>query len=343
MENMKNNQVKIAVVGVGKMGLLHASLLKVLPNVKLAALCDKSGLIRKICRRLFRDVFITEDVEQLAGLDLDAAYITTPIPSHFSVVKTIYSKGIARNLFVEKTLASNYDAAREICLLAQRSGGVNMVGYMKRFAVTFNKGKELLNDEVIGELFSFDAYAYSSDFADAKEGSVSFFRGGVLGDLGSHVIDLALWLFGDLKVDSAKLSSFSSAGAEDVASFKVSNSHGLRGQFDISWCKEGFRMPEVGLVICGAKGKINVNDDEVRLELINGKTHRWYRHDLNDSVGFLLGAPEYFREDKHFIESVLNGGNAEPSFATASKVDLLIDQVKEKSEKNEEQIDFACW
>jgi hypothetical protein len=94
-------------------------------------------------------------------------------------------------------------------------------------------------------------------------------------------------------------------------------------------------MPEIGLVIRGAKGKINVNDDEVRLELVNGNTRRWYRHDLNDSVGFLLGAPEYFREDKHFIESVLNGGNAEPSFATASKVDFLIGQVKENGEKNE--------
>jgi predicted dehydrogenase len=335
MENIKNGRVKIAVIGLGKMGLLHASLLNVLPSVKLAVLCDKSGLIRKICRRLFRGVFIADDVEELAGLDLDAVYITTPIPSHFSVVKTIYSKGIARNLFVEKTLASSYDAAREICLLAQCSHGVNMVGYMKRFAVTFNKARELLSEGVIGEMVSFEAYAYSSDFANVEECSVSVSRGGVLGDLGSHVLDLALWYFGDLKVDSAKLVSLNSFGTEDVASFKVSASSGLQGQFDISWCKKGFRMPELGLVIYGGKGKITVNDDELRLELINGESRRWYRHDLNDSVGFLLGASEYFREDKHFIESVLNGSNAEPSFATASKVDFLIDQVKEKCDKNE--------
>jgi len=327
--------VKIAIIGLGKMGLLHTSLLSALPSVKLVALCDKSGLIRKICRRLFRGVFITDDVEQLAGLSLDAVYITTPIPSHFFIAKTIYSKGIARNLFVEKTLAANYDGAKKMCELAHVSGGVNMVGYMKRFAVTFNKAKELLDEEVLGDLVSFDAYAYSSDFVDVKEGSVSASRGGVLGDLGSHVVDLALWLFGDLKVDSARLKSLGSLGAEDFASFRVSNSHGLQGQFDVSWCKKGFRMPESGLVIHGEKGKIMVNDDELRFELVNGESRRWYRHDLNDSVGFLLGAPEYFREDEYFIESVLNGCNAEPDFFTASKVDYLIDQVKEKAEKNE--------
>lgn len=327
--------LNIAVVGLGKMGLLHASLLSVLPSAKLVALCDRSGLIRRVSRRLFQAVQIADDVEQLAGLGLDAVYITTPIPSHFSVAKAIYSNGIARNLFVEKTLAANYDDAKKMCALAKVSGGVNMVGYMKRFDVTFRKVKELLDDGVLGGLVSFEAYAYSSDFVDVKEGSVSGSRGGVLGDLGSHVVDLALWFFGDLKVDSAKLSSLSSLSTEDSASFKVSNPHGLQGQFDISWCKREFRMPEFGLAIHGTKGDIRVNDDEVRLELGNGEPRRWYRHDLNDSVGFLLGAPEYFREDQYFIESILNGNNAEPDFLTASKVDFLIDQVKEKGEKNE--------
>jgi len=335
MAGSGDRDLRIAIVGLGKMGLLHACLLNVLPSVKLVALCDKGGLIRKVARRLFRDVRMTDDVGQLAGLGLDAVYVTTPIPSHFPIVKEIYSKRIARSVFVEKTLAANYADAKSMCALARVSGGVSMVGYMKRFGVTFGKVKELLDDGVLGGLASFEAYAYSSDFVDVKGGSVSGSRGGVLGDLGSHVVDLALWFFGDLRVDSAKLSSLSSLGAEDSASFKVSNSFGLDGQFDVSWCKREFRMPEFGLVIRGAKGSIRVNDDEVKLELVNGESCRWFRHDLNDSVGFLLGGPEYFREDRCFVESILNGNNAEPDFSTASKVDSLIGQVKEKGEKNE--------
>ncbi|MEM4704828.1 MAG: Gfo/Idh/MocA family oxidoreductase, partial [Candidatus Bathyarchaeia archaeon] len=314
----EGKMIKVAVIGLGKMGLLHASLLRVLPGVRLVALCDKSGLIRRVCKQMFKDVFITDDVEKFVGLGLEAVYVTTPIPSHFSVVKKICSLNLSSNLFVEKTLATNYNDAKEMCMLAQRIGGVNMVGYMKRFAVTFIKGKELLNKGAIGEVSSFDAYAYSSDFVNIKTGAIAGSRGGVLGDLGSHVFDLALWYFGDLKINFAKLKSWSSE-AEDEASAEVSCSGRVQGRFDVSWCKEGFRMPEIGITIQGTKGSIRVTDDDVRLELNDGKIYRWFRHDLNDSVSFLLGASEYFREDKHFIESILNGKCAEPDFLTAAK------------------------
>ncbi|MEM2291978.1 MAG: Gfo/Idh/MocA family oxidoreductase [Nitrososphaerota archaeon] len=329
----KGEWINVGVIGLGKMGLLHASLLSVLPNVKLVALCDKNGLIRKVCKRLFHDAFITDDVERLTGLGLDAVYVTTPIPSHYPVVKKVCLLNVARNLFVEKTLAASYNDAEEMCLLAKRLGGVNMVGYMKRFAVTFMKGRELLNELAVGEVSSFEAYAYSSDFVDAKAGSITGSRGGVLGDLGSHAFDLALWYFGDLKVDSACLKFLSGSKLEDEASIKVSCPSGVEGQFDISWCKEGYRMPEVGIVIRGTKGVMKVTDDEVKVELKDGRSYKWFRHDLKDNVGFLLGGPEYYREDKHFIKSILAGDRAEPDFSTAAKVDFLIDKLRGMCQK----------
>jgi len=52
---------------------------------------------------------------------------------------------------------------------------------------------------------------------------------------------------------------------------------------------------------------------------------------LNDNVGFLLGAPEYFREDEAFIKSILEGRVVEPTFLTASKVDYLIEQARTRA------------
>ncbi len=335
-ESLSKESLKVAVVGLGKMGLLHASILNVLPSVQLRALCDKSRLILKFCKSVFKKIHLVDNVEKLAGLDLDAVHVTTPIFSHFPVTRTIYLKGIARNVFVEKTLASRYEKATELCELAETFGGVNMVGYMKRFAVTFRKAKELLNREVFGEVLSFDAYAYSSDFSGVKKGSkVPASRGGVLEDLGSHVIDLALWLFGDLEVESTQQESLTDGVPEDSASFSVKNSNGLTGRFDVSWCKHNYRLPEFGLVIRGMKGIMRADDYQVGLDLNDGKSYRWYRHDLNDKVGFLLGDPEYFREDEHFTESILEDHNAEPSFLTASKVDYIINQVKYRADKNE--------
>ena len=86
-------------------------------------------------------------------------------------------------------------------------------------------------------------------------------------------------------------------------------------------------MPEIGLRIKGSKGSLFVNDDEVEVKLVDGTTKRWYRHDLNDSVDFLLGAPEFYREDSHFIKCVTEEKPATPDFFTASKVDRIIDKV----------------
>jgi predicted dehydrogenase len=207
---------------------------------------------------------------------------------------------------------------------------------MKRFAVTFRKAKDLLDEDYLGDVLSFDAYGYSSDFSEIEKGSrMPALRGGVLADLGCHVIDLALWFFGDLSVETARLESLDMTGSEDSASFNVKRPSGGVGRFDVSWCKLGYRMPEVGLLVKGSKGTMKVNDDSIALEMVNGTSSIWYRHDLDDGVGFLLGAPEYYREDEYFIRSALSPSKTEPSFCTSSKVDWLIDQVKLRAGKYE--------
>jgi predicted dehydrogenase len=334
---LSGESFRVAVVGMGKMGLLHASILNVLPNVQLTALCDKSGILRKFLKSMFKQIHVVNDLEKLYDLNLDAVYVTTPIPAHFSVVKSIYSKKIARNLFVEKTLASNYDKAKELCELANSSGGINMVGYMRRFSVTFMKAKSLLDQEVIGELVSFGAYAYSSDFSGINRGSkASAARGGVLRDLGSHVMDVALWYFGDLQIESAKLVSLVENRSEDSAYFSVRNSNGLEGKFDVSWCAENYRMPEVCFSIVGSNGIITVNDDKLELRLKTGKKSTWYRQSLDDTVFFWLGGPEYFRENEYFVESAIEGKDAEPSFYTASKIDRMIEQIQHRADESEQ-------
>lgn len=330
VENIK--KVRTAVIGLGKMGLLHACILNVLPNVEVVAICDKSFMLRKFFQKVFRRVQFADDVADLAGLDLDAVYITTPIPSHFAVANSVFANGVAGNVFVEKTLASSYAEATKMIELAHHSKGTNMVGYMKRFGVTFVKAREILSQGMLGELRSFDAYAYSSDFAVTdRKSKISGSRGGVLGDLGSHVIDLALWFFGDLELTAGTLRSLTGSGSEDEANFKVKGLKDLEGRFNISWCKAEYRMPEFGLVVQGTKGVLKVNDDEVHLDSGQGQSKVLFRQDLGDNVDFLLGDPEYCREDECFVKSILRGERIEPDFLTASKVDYLIDEVKKKT------------
>ncbi|MDR0493817.1 MAG: Gfo/Idh/MocA family oxidoreductase [Nitrososphaerota archaeon] len=327
-----NARLKIGIVGLGKMGIMHACLLNTLSNVEVRALCDKSRLIRTIAKRSFRGALITDSLERLAGLDLDAIYVLTPIPAHYPIIKEIYAMNLGRNLFVEKTLTASYNQSAELCTLSNAQGGITMVGYMKRFGVTFNQVRQLLEKQVLGEVESFDAYAFSSDFADVPEGStLSKARGGVIEDLGSHVVDLAGWFFGDLKVTDVKVNSQLSLGSEDDVSFSVAGKEGLVGDFEVSWRKSHYRMPEFGLSIQGTKGVLEVNDDEVKLALNGAEPKRWYRHDMADNVGFLLGGPEYYRENQQFIRSIISGEPPESSFKNTLRVDYLLEQVRQQS------------
>jgi predicted dehydrogenase len=326
------DKLKVAVVGLGKMGLLHSSILGVIPSVEVVALCDKSFVLRRIAKKLFKHSVVVDDVEKLRDLSLDCAYVTAPIPAHFPIVNDLYSKSSICDVFVEKTLASSWNKANQLCALFEKNNGVNMVGYMKRFSVTFSKAKNLLDENVLGELESFKGSAYSSDFANSKRASKGLSRGGVLSDLGSHIIDLALWFFGDFEVENAMIKSLVDEASEDEVSFRVKRLN-LTGEFDISWCKDNYRLPNFALTVQGSKGSLAVNDSNIVLESPGKKPSILYRPALNDNVGFLLGEPEYFREDEHFIKSILNGDKAEPSFRTASKVDYIIDNVKKEAQK----------
>jgi len=329
-------KLRIGIIGLGKMGLLHASLLNTFENVQLVALCEKNALMRKVCKSIFSStgVVVVNEIERFDDLGLDAVYITTPISSHYYIVKELYTKKIVRNIFSEKTLSLNYDQGKEMCESARNAKGITMVGYMKRFSVVFGKAKELLVQGRLGKPYSFNAYAYSSDFVGLTKGSKSSAsRGGALRDIGCHIIDLVLWLLGDFKVDDIS-SNYGIHDSETFASFAASNSTGLAGRFDISQCMSNYRMPEFGCFIECDQGKIDVNDDRLYLTLRDGSKKVWYKHDLKDNVPFWLGETEYYRENQEFVNSLLENRECNPNFDTALKVDYVIDQIRKRMVKS---------
>lgn len=323
--------LKVGIVGLGKMGLLHAGILNFLPNVKISAVCDKSRLILNFSKKVFEDVNLVNDIQKLSRYDLDLVYVTTPIFSHYPITKSLFLEGITKNVFVEKTLGSSYEEAQDLCNLAKESKGVNMVGFMKRFAVTFNKAKNLLSEGILGDITSFKASAFSSDFLGKRNLKKTDSTGGDLRDLGSHAIDLAHWFFGDFQVDD--FASKTISNSENSSFFNVKQLDlAINGSFHVSRCMQGYRMPEISVYVRGSNGSLNVNDDQVILKLNSDTPLVWYRHDLQDKVDFLLGGSEYFREDQLFVNSIINSKHVESDFPNAAKVDFIIDQVMERNE-----------
>ena len=327
--------VKVGVVGLGKMGLLHASILSANPGVDLVAICEQNRLVRRFVNNSLTVPNIVGDVKDLRGLQLDAVYVTTPAPSHYEIIKSLFHQSIVQSVFSEKPLASNNEQAAELSQLAQESGGVSMVGYHGRHSVTFNKDRTLLQDGVLGDIVSFESYARSSDFFGSEHAwRKSVNRGGVLGDLGSHAIDAALWFFGDFQLESATIKSMGGQTSEDFALLTVRTRSGLNGRIEASWHMENYRLPEIGLVVNGSLGMLRVNEDIVELIPDDGSPMAWYRQNLDDTVPFVLGATEYVREDEFFIRAVAEGGLGKPDFLAASRVDDILSQARGRANRD---------
>ena len=321
---------RVGVIGLGKMGLLHASLLNTMPDVKLTAFCEKSSLIRRFTKKMMADITMVAGVDELSGFDLDAVYVTTPPSSHHAIVSTLFVQSICRNIFVEKPLASSVTESRYLEGLPTALGveSINMVGYNRRFSVTFRKAKEIIEEGTLGEPTSFEAHALSSDFQAGGHGRPNG-RGGVVKDLASHAIDLAIWMVGDVSVESIASSQVASSGAVDSVSFHVDGRSGLRGLIRASWIEADYRLPEIGFVIEGDSGRtLVVNEDVLELRSDGGDKEVWHRHDLNDAADFLLGGTEYLREDRLFIDSIEIGRAVEPNFSTALRVDEIVHDVE---------------
>jgi predicted dehydrogenase len=321
-------KLKVAVVGLGKMGLLHASILGVMENVELAAFCEKKSLLRRFAAKMIPGIPFVSDIAELAGKQLDAVYVATPEGSHYPIIKTIYENKIARNVFVEKPLTANYERAQALCKLANASGGQAMVGYNRRYSVTFGKARQILKEGVLGELISFEGRAFSSDFMNAQITSPAAARSAALTDLGCHVIDLVLWCFGNMKIDGDLLTA--PDAPEDWVNFQMSSANTaikIAGDVKISRRMKNCRLPEIGLRIKGSKGALAVDEDKVELKLNGQSDVRYFKHDLGDAIPFFIGGTEYYREDAAFISAIAEGTKFEPDFNEAARVEAVIDRI----------------
>jgi predicted dehydrogenase len=329
---------KIGIIGLGKMGILHAGIVNQLPNARIQAVCERERLVAGIAKKLLPKgvSFYGDGVEMVSKENLDAVFIATPIASHAPLIIDLADLKPEISLFVEKPLASSAESAKRACEAATKLRGVHMVGFQKRYAPLFREAKRMIDEKSIGDLMFFRAYSYSSDVM--REGTSWRFRsetGGVLLDLAPHLLDLLLWLFGEVKSVSAIKRSIYSKSVEDYIHALLTFESGLSGHMDTCWSVRAFRLPQISIEIYGNDGNIVLTDDELRIESDReeSKAQVYYNQSFNTSVPFLLANPEYTAEDQAFVDAIDNRTHPAPDFNEAAKVNLLVDQIQAASEE----------
>ncbi len=190
--------LKLAVIGVGRMGRVHARILSQIDEIDLVAIVDsRSETLERLAGEL--GVRPHVNIDAVLGEDsVEAWLIATPTPTHPTLVRTALDVGL--HVLCEKPLSLDPSEGAELADLADRSGLVLQIGFWRRFSPPWRAAKTALEAGAIGEpvmirLSQWDANPPPPAFCDPAA------SGGLAIDCGVHEFDLAEW-FTDSTVSS---------------------------------------------------------------------------------------------------------------------------------------------
>jgi len=338
-ERLLRSELKIAVIGFGKMGLLHSGILNLLiPNV-VKAVVDKSFLLTFGASRVIKSIKFYRDLEEMLGkVEPDAVYVTTPTSSHYPIVKSLLEHRV-KYVFVEKPPTLNHEQLQSLVSM-KKGGQIVMVGFQKKYALTFRHAKLLLENDVIGEVEKVSAYIRSGDILEPTSRFDALGRG-VLLDLGVHLVDLLLWLFKVRSIVRAESKSLYTR-VDDAFIAELEAEKGFKISMETSWSNPDYRVPEIYIEIQGSRGVIKVTEDYLKIstssehELLGSKREvtLYKPHYYRGVPPVNLADPEYTIEDIHFLESIRESRepltSLEKSLGTLKLIDELYEVAREK-------------
>ncbi|HLO59739.1 MAG TPA: Gfo/Idh/MocA family oxidoreductase [Bacteroidales bacterium] len=334
--------IKTGIIGLGKMGLSHASIINAHPDLDLVAVCDASALILEALRKYGNFKTYSDYNQMLAENDLEALFVATPTKFHAEMVLKALAKKV--NVFCEKPFSLTVGDGLKMVELASSNNLVNQVGYHNRFIGTFNFVRKLIQSKILGDLYHFVGEAYGPVVIKKKEAtwrSESSEGGGCLFDYASHVINLVQFILGDIHdVNGVMLKKIFSKGVEDAVYSGVSLESGLTGLLSVNWSDETYRKMSTQITVMGTEGKIIADAQEVKIYLRSdnpqfGFEKGWnmrYITDLTENVDFYLRGEEYSAQIDYFARQVkAKSVENVNSFSSALKTDIVIDLIKSKA------------
>ena len=204
-------KLRIAVIGAGHLGRIHAKLLSQVDGAELVAVSDPIEAARNNAAKLF-SVPALADYRDLIP-NIDAAIIAAPTDLHFQIASDLLQAG--KHVLVEKPLTIHGDDARRLALIASSRRLTRQVGHVERFNPAFTALENLASDVKYVEATR--ASSFPGRCLDV----------GVVMDLMIHDLDLVL------SMTDAAVTSISGSGLsmisnhEDIAETRIEFGCGL--------------------------------------------------------------------------------------------------------------------
>lgn len=274
-------ELKVGIIGYGFMGKTHTYGYKTNPlyysnlpfRIRLAGICDRTPEVAEKAKEMLGFELSTDNPDDIFNNpEIDIVDVCTPNIYHKEAVIKAIKAG--KNVYCDKPLAASFAETLEITDLLENSNVITQMALQYRFFPATLRAKELMDEGRIGRVMSFRACYLHSGSVDAKKPigwkqDRKYGGGGVLFDLGSHVIDLIYHLLGEYTAIFAhtdviypqrpdKNGNIIDIEADDLAFMIVKMNSGVSGTIEASKVATGAN-DELRLEIHGDKGSIRFN------------------------------------------------------------------------------------
>lgn len=211
--------MRIGLVGYGKGGrYFHAPLIASLPGATFAGVVTRSAERRAELAQDYPDVTAFDSLAELVASGVDAVAISTPLASRRALILEAIALGVA--VVSDKPFADDAAQAQELADAAERKGVLLSVYQNRRWDSDFLTVRKLIDNGMLGDVSRFESRV--ERYSPRSVGKVA--GGGMLRDLGSHLVDQALLLFGPVSRVYAEL-NFVDQNTELDHAFFVSLTH----------------------------------------------------------------------------------------------------------------------
>ena len=188
-------KVRVCLIGCGRAGMIHArSYMGGIYGAVLAALCDPMEENRIAASE---ETGVTKTYSDwhdvMKDAEIDAVIVVTPTQFHHDIVIAAAEAG--KHVFCEKPMASTEQECDEMIEACRNHHVKLQLGFMRRFDKSFRRGKEMLEEGMIGDVTLIKSNTYGP--SEPKEWMYDVRKNyGPIGEVNSHDFDTLRWYAG---------------------------------------------------------------------------------------------------------------------------------------------------
>jgi predicted dehydrogenase len=349
-------EIKVGLIGFGYIGKIHAIAYRDLSlcidrpkvQVKLAALLRSRLDSDQEAMQAAGFSIATTSVQEFYNQTLDLVDVCTPNYLHLEQCQQALQRGLA--VYCEKPLAMNFEEAQSLARLAEKSGCLTQVAYVRRYDPAVRQMKALIEAGEIGEIFNFRGHLFHGSYVDPNRSMSWRLRqaqsgGGAFMDLGAHLVDLTRYVLGEVAGLQAEMRTFISeryqgkgshvkekVDVDDWALCRLELCRGASGVLEVTRLASGASQ-DSGFEVYGSKGSLFYRESKPKsVHFYDNKLGKWLQPPAN--VPLLPG--------ERSIEQIWPSGKYSQGYMIdhhlASQYDFLLNLVENKPS----QIDFRA-